>query len=41
VYAVAVQAPNVEPRFWWIRQFYLSFDITDPTAKPPAMKEEE
>ncbi len=35
VYVVAVQAPNIEPRFWWIRQFFLSFDVTDPAAKPP------
>jgi LSD1 subclass zinc finger protein len=41
VYAVAVQSPNAEPRFWWIRQFFLSFDITDPAAKPPTKGKEE
>lgn len=39
VYVVAVQAQKTPPGYWWIRQFFLSFVITDPEAKPPAKKE--
>jgi hypothetical protein len=35
VYVVSVQGQNTHPQFWWVRQFFLSFEITDPAAKPP------
>jgi hypothetical protein len=30
VYVLAVQGPSVEPELWWVRKFFLSFDVTDP-----------
>lgn len=35
VYVLSVQGQQGVHQFWWVRQFFLSFEITDPTAKPP------
>ena len=35
VYVVIVQAQKVQTQYWWVRRYYLSFEITDPAAKPP------
>lgn len=39
VYVVAVQAQKTQPEYWWLRKYFLSFEITDPTAKPPKKDE--
>lgn len=39
VYVVAFQSQKVQAEYWWVRQFFLSFEITDPTAKPPKADE--
>jgi hypothetical protein len=39
VYVVSVQGQNTHPQFWWVRQYFLSFEITDPSAKPPEKEE--
>ncbi len=35
VYVLSVQGQQRVHQFWWVRQFFLSFEVTDPTAKPP------
>ena len=35
VYVLSVQGQQGVHQFWWVRQFFLSFEITDPAAKPP------
>jgi LSD1 subclass zinc finger protein len=35
VYVVSAQGQQNFHLFWWVRQFFLSFEITDPTATPP------
>jgi hypothetical protein len=39
VYVVAYQAQKAQPEYWWVRKYFLSFEITDPVAKPPARTE--
>lgn len=40
VYVVSAQGAQNFHQFWWVRQFFLSFEITDPTAKPPKRDDE-
>lgn len=40
VYVVSAQGPQNFHQFWWVRQFFQSFEITDPTAKPPKKDDE-
>lgn len=32
VYAVVAQGPNMQPQAWWVRKFFVSFEITDRPA---------
>lgn len=34
VYVLAVTGPQTNPQFWWLRKFFVSFEITDPPPKP-------
>jgi len=35
VYVVVMQSQKIQTQHWWVRKYFLSFEITDPTAKPP------
>ncbi len=32
VYAVVAHGPNMQPQMWWVRKFFVSFEITDKPA---------
>jgi len=40
VYAVSAKGTQNFHLFWWVRQYFLSFEITDPNAKPPKKDDE-
>lgn len=34
VYVVQYEAQQAQTRFWWVQKYFVSFEITDPKAKP-------
>lgn len=40
MYVVLAQGPNMEAQMWYVRHFFLSFELTDPPAARPDPKPE-
>lgn len=40
VYAVVAQGPNMQPQAWWVRKFFVSFEITDRPADGKPKKQD-
>ena len=41
VYVVYAQGPNMEPQVWWVRKYFTSFTVTDPSAKSKLKQKED